>query len=244
VLLQESGLQLPRPECLFDIGFFSNNPEPFYQFAHRIFPNSQNYQPTPTHHFLRLLEQKKKLQRVYSQNVDTLEAAAGLQSVICCHGSFATATCLTCQKQFPSEHIAAAVAAREVARCVEGGTKQQSGDRSSTRVLGAQRGKCFCLNTNSLVEQPAQQPRVEQQESTDGCCGGILKPDITFFGEKLALPITSALEADWAKVDLLLVIGSSLKVPLDLHKHARAHKLTQMNHQLRRELSGVSCSFL
>ena len=85
---------------------------------------------------------------------------------------------------------------------------------------------------------------MEQQESTDGCCGGILKPDITFFGEKLALPITSALEADWAKVDLLLVIGSSLKVPLDLHKHARAHKLTQMNHQLRRELSGVSCSFL
>lgn len=41
---------------------------------------------------------------------------------------------------------------------------------------------------------------------------GVIKPDIIFFGEKLPLEFDVSFEADKDKVDLLIVIGSSLKV--------------------------------
>lgn len=41
---------------------------------------------------------------------------------------------------------------------------------------------------------------------------GIMKPDITFFGEKLTDEFDRLLEEDRNRVDLLLVIGTSLKV--------------------------------
>jgi NAD-dependent SIR2 family protein deacetylase len=40
----------------------------------------------------------------------------------------------------------------------------------------------------------------------------VLQPDITFFGEKLTTEFEDALLADREVVDLLLVIGTSLKV--------------------------------
>lgn len=39
-----------------------------------------------------------------------------------------------------------------------------------------------------------------------------LQPDITFFGEKLTDAFEKALLEDRSKVDLLLVVGTSLKV--------------------------------
>jgi NAD-dependent SIR2 family protein deacetylase len=38
-------------------------------------------------------------------------------------------------------------------------------------------------------------------------CGGILKPDITFFGEELPEPFFKAIKQDVSKCDLVLVIG-------------------------------------
>jgi len=40
----------------------------------------------------------------------------------------------------------------------------------------------------------------------------LLKPDITFFGEKLTDDFDNSLAEDRFRVDLLLVIGTSLKV--------------------------------
>jgi NAD-dependent deacetylase sirtuin 1 len=75
------------PESIFDIHFFREDPEPFYSFVRDIYPGS--FRPSPTHYFIRLLEMKGKLLRNYSQNVDTLEAKAGISKVINCHGEFA-----------------------------------------------------------------------------------------------------------------------------------------------------------
>ncbi len=33
---------------------------------------------------------------MYTQNIDSLEAAAGIERVVQCHGSFATVSCLRC----------------------------------------------------------------------------------------------------------------------------------------------------
>lgn len=47
---------LPRPEALFDINFFINNPHPFYKFSKN--EDWSKYDPTPTHFFIKLLDDK------------------------------------------------------------------------------------------------------------------------------------------------------------------------------------------
>jgi NAD-dependent SIR2 family protein deacetylase len=86
-------LQLPRPEALFDVDFFQNNPFPFYTMAKELLPGS--HPPTKSHYFLKLLSDKGFLSRVYTQNVDDLELAAGVPRhlVIQAHGSFKSARC-------------------------------------------------------------------------------------------------------------------------------------------------------
>ena len=74
-MVRDMGLQLDQPEMLFDLETFKDDPEPFFSFAHKLFPGSR--EPSLTHRFLRLLERKGKLRRVYTQNIDALEAAAG-----------------------------------------------------------------------------------------------------------------------------------------------------------------------
>ena len=58
--------QLPSAQALFDISFFRENPKPFYKIRAKGF-FSQPYQPTPTHHFIKLLANKQLLHRCYTQ---------------------------------------------------------------------------------------------------------------------------------------------------------------------------------
>lgn len=41
----------------------------------------------------------------YTQNIDTLETRAGVQKVLQCHGSFATASCINCHARVPGNVI-------------------------------------------------------------------------------------------------------------------------------------------
>lgn len=63
---------LPFPEAVFDIGFFSSNPKPFYCLAQELYP-SGNYRPNVCHYFVRLLHEKGILLRMLTQNIDGLE---------------------------------------------------------------------------------------------------------------------------------------------------------------------------
>jgi NAD-dependent SIR2 family protein deacetylase len=85
---------LDDPQQMFDIHYFRENPQIFYSFAREIYPS--NFEPSPSHQFVKLLEDKDVLLRNYTQNIDTLEHKAKITRVINCHGSFATATCVTC----------------------------------------------------------------------------------------------------------------------------------------------------
>ena len=71
---------LPYPEAVFDGGFFTCNPKPFYTLVRQIYP--QRLCPTDTHKFFKLLETKGLLQRVYTQNIDAIEFLAGLPAEI------------------------------------------------------------------------------------------------------------------------------------------------------------------
>ena len=49
-----------------------------------LFPGQ--YTPSLSHRFVASLEKRGKLLRNYTQNIDTLEVAAGIQRAVFCHG--------------------------------------------------------------------------------------------------------------------------------------------------------------
>jgi NAD+-dependent protein deacetylase SIR2 len=102
---------------MFDIEVFRHDPHIFYSFAKKILPSILAY--SPTHAFLRLLQDKDKLLRVYTQNIDNLEQLAGVkdEKLVQCHGSFATASCMRCTLQVSGDEIREDILNGEVPKC-------------------------------------------------------------------------------------------------------------------------------
>jgi NAD-dependent histone deacetylase SIR2 len=113
--LQDLGYD--EPEEVFDLSTFDENPATFYSLAGDILPDLHKW--TPTHQFIRMIQDKGTLLRNYTQNIDNIESHAGIQpeKLIQCHGSWATATCRKCAHQVPGEEIFEDVKAKKVAHC-------------------------------------------------------------------------------------------------------------------------------
>uniref|UniRef100_A0A8C2M1C3 protein acetyllysine N-acetyltransferase n=1 Tax=Cricetulus griseus TaxID=10029 RepID=A0A8C2M1C3_CRIGR len=173
---------LPDPQAMFDIEYFRKDPRPFFKFAKEIYPGQ--FQPSLCHKFIALSDKEGKLLRNYTQNIDTLEQVAGIQRIIQCHGSFATASCLICKYKVDCETVRGDIFNQVVPRCP----------------------RC-----------PADEPLA------------IMKPEIVFFGENLPEQFHRAMKYDKDEVDLLIVIGSSLKVrPVALIPSSIPHEVPQI----------------
>jgi NAD-dependent histone deacetylase SIR2 len=111
-------LDLEEPEDVFDIGFFRDNPKPFYALAHELYPG--RYRPTIAHSFIKLLYDKGLLLKHFTQNIDCLERQAGLPGdmIVEAHGSFATQRCIECKTPYPDEEMQKKVQAGEVPHCL------------------------------------------------------------------------------------------------------------------------------
>ncbi|KAM3862655.1 NAD-dependent protein deacetylase sirtuin-1 [Diretmus argenteus] len=172
---------LPDPQAMFDIEYFRRDPRPFFKFAKEIYPGQ--FQPSPCHKFISMLDKQGKLLRNYTQNIDTLEQVAGVQRIIQCHGSFATASCLVCKHKVDCEAVREDIFNQVVPRCP----------------------RCPDIHL------------------------AIMKPDIVFFGENLPELFHRAMKQDKDEVDLLIVIGSSLKVrPVALIPNSIPHEVPQV----------------
>lgn len=92
-------LNLPYAEAVFDIDYFEDHPEAFYTLAGELYPGK--FQPTSFHYLIRILQDKGLLQRVYTQNIDTLERVAGVKDeyIIEAHGSFSSNHCIKCDEE-------------------------------------------------------------------------------------------------------------------------------------------------
>ncbi|CAF0791782.1 unnamed protein product [Brachionus calyciflorus] len=97
-----SQYEIPYPEAIFETSFFRQNPKPFFTLAKDLIPNIEKYRPNKIHYFLRLLQEKKLLLRLYTQNIDGLESLAGVDTkkLIEAHGSFRTAKCINCKSPY------------------------------------------------------------------------------------------------------------------------------------------------
>lgn len=156
---------LPYPEAVFDLSFFCQNPLPFYALCKELWPDQ--YRPTLAHYFIALLHRKGRLQRCYTQNIDSLETLAGLpvDKLVAAHGNFDGATCLATGRKVKPAEVREAVMAGEAA----------------------------CLELNQRH-------------------GGLVKPDIVFFGENLPARFFHLVPEDFGACDLLVILGTSLQV--------------------------------
>jgi NAD-dependent SIR2 family protein deacetylase len=119
--LQEYGLPAGYPEAVFDLDFFSSNPKPFQRLCKELWPGT--YAPTPTHAFLKVMHAQGKLLRCFTQNIDSLETAAGLpaDAVVAAHGNFDSAHVVGTDAPVPVEEVKAAAFGGEPAwRALEG----------------------------------------------------------------------------------------------------------------------------
>ena len=110
--------KLPYPEAIFDIEYFRTHPQPFNTWSKEFLPGV-NYQPSIGHYFIRLLQDKNKLLRHFTQNIDGLEVLAGVQeqNIVAAHGSFSTASCIYCKKPADFQKVKTAILNEETPHC-------------------------------------------------------------------------------------------------------------------------------
>jgi NAD-dependent SIR2 family protein deacetylase len=89
---------LPYPEAIFELKYFRKNPEPYYKFCHHVRKKGARDVATPSHFFVRLLQDKTILHKYFTQNADGLETKTGmdLSDVVWAHGSTLEAHCSVC----------------------------------------------------------------------------------------------------------------------------------------------------
>ena len=73
---------------------------PFFDLSRKLFPGS--LKPTASHYFLKLLNDKNLLKRLYTQNIDTLERLAGIpdDKLVEAHGTFHSSHCIDCSEEY------------------------------------------------------------------------------------------------------------------------------------------------
>jgi len=103
---------------VFDISYFRKNPLPFYTLAHELYPG--RYRPTIAHSFIKLLHDKGRLLKLFTQNIDCLEREAGVPGdmIVEAHGSFATQRCIDCKREYPDDLMKKVIMAKQVPRCL------------------------------------------------------------------------------------------------------------------------------
>ncbi len=100
-----TGLYSKYPESIFDIDYFFEYPEVFYEFCKEALIPMTEAKPNSAHLMLAKLEQKGLLKAVITQNIDGLHQKAGNRKVIELHGTVFEYYCTRCFKRFEPSQI-------------------------------------------------------------------------------------------------------------------------------------------
>ncbi|HEX6878693.1 MAG TPA: NAD-dependent protein deacetylase [Nocardioidaceae bacterium] len=159
-------------------------------------------EPNHSHHALARLSAMGRTPLVITQNVDGLHERAGTRSVCALHGRISDVVCLSCR------------------------------DRTGRAALQERMSR---LNPGFAEEHAWAASRPDgdvELDATDGfgippCeqCGGVLKPDVVFFGENVPKDRVQRCYDTLESSEALLVVGSSLAVLSGFRFVRHAHKL-------------------
>jgi NAD-dependent SIR2 family protein deacetylase len=145
--------------------------------------------PNGAHRALAALERRGQVGLLVTQNVDRLHQRAGSQCVLDLHGRLDRVRCMSCGTTWPRDDYQRELLATnpawagfDAATAPDGDAELDGQDFSSFVVPS-------CLH-----------------------CGGIVKPDVVFFGEAVPRERIDAASHAWQAADAVLVVGSSLMV--------------------------------
>ncbi len=165
----------------------------YWARSHLGWSRMKRAEPNDGHRALATLEAAGRMTMLITQNVDGLHEAAGSRTVCALHGRIADVVCLACRRR----------------------TSRASLHR---RLTEANPG----WDDRHAAVEVRPDGDVELDETAGfvvpGCetCGGVLKPDVVFFGENVPKPRVercyAAVDALDPDRDALLVLGSSLTV--------------------------------
>jgi NAD-dependent SIR2 family protein deacetylase len=145
--------------------------------------------PNRAHVALASLEAKGKVPMLVTQNVDGLHSRAGQREIIDLHGRIDQVVCLACTTRVPRASVQAMLA-------------DANPEWSSITASAAPDGDADLDHLDFSAFTPPPCPR----------CGGLLKPDVVFFGENVPRARVEAAAAALQRSDAMLVAGSSLMV--------------------------------
>jgi NAD-dependent SIR2 family protein deacetylase len=170
----------------------------------RGWPRVRDARPNAAHLALARLEQDGRVVRLVTQNVDGLHQRAGSRRVVNLHGRLDCVECLDCGATVHREDVQALLLAW------------------NPRFAGA-----YAAFSNAVRVPPPDgvdgevRPDGDTRVATSpddlqvpGCreCGGVLKPNVVFFGENVPKARVEDAFAAVEQADALVVVGSSLMV--------------------------------
>lgn len=152
-------------------------------------PMMSGARPGAAHHALAQLEAAGRIGLLLTQNVDGLHNRAGSQRSIDLHGRIDTVRCLACERRSPRAELQVELRRRNPQWAVLEAQPAPDGDADLDG-----------LDFSGFDIPPCP------------ACGGMLKPDVVFFGENVPRDRVAEAFAGLEEADAVLVAGSSLMV--------------------------------
>ena len=149
-------------------------------------------QPNAGHRAVAALERDGVVNGVIAQNVDLLHTKPGSRDVINLHGTYAQVICLSC-----GHAMSRAALAEELDALNPGFTKR-------VEAVG---GLAVAPDADAVVADTTSFRYLDC-----ATCGGMLKPDIVYFGESVPKEVVQQAFSRVEDAEVLLVAGSSLTV--------------------------------
>lgn len=146
-------------------------------------------EPNLAHVALERLERAGFVRLLVTQNVDGLHQRAGSRAVLDLHGRLSQVLCMSCGQVVTRRWVQAALDEINVGWRPDVGTLRPDGDADVVH---------HDVTHFAIVDCPT--------------CGGVLKPDVVFFGERVPPERHARANEEIERATALLVVGSSLVV--------------------------------
>jgi NAD-dependent SIR2 family protein deacetylase len=161
----------------------------YWARSHIGWSRMKRAEPNPGHLALARLERTGGLRTLVTQNVDGLHEAAGSHNVCALHGRIADVVCLSCRART---------------------------SRAAVHARMSELNPGWAVRHADAVVRPDGDVELADTSgfAVPGCaaCGGVLKPDVVFFGENVPKDRVARCYAAVEQAEALLVLGSSLTV--------------------------------
>ncbi|KJE90862.1 hypothetical protein CAOG_008579 [Capsaspora owczarzaki ATCC 30864] len=155
------------------------------------FPSFAQTRPNISHDVLARLEETGKINFIITQNVDSLHSHAGSKHVLELHGNGSEVVCLSCRDRTRRSDLQVVL-------------ERLNAEWSATITGFTPDGDVNLVDAGSIYSS-FQFPDCSK-------CGGLLKPDVVFFGENVPAETVELARQKIRDADALLVVGSSLTV--------------------------------